>query len=345
MITRRQLFHQAAIASAYLGFPGIGSFQKIISPALQSETRYLYPIRVRGKDGFIDRGGAVVIPPTFDEASPFQEGFARVKNNGRFGYIDMDGSMVVPPIYERAGHFQCGLACVKSTGKCGYINHAGQTITPLIFDEGYAFNENMAAVVIDGHCGFIDSEGRMAIPPKFKVGQKLMTHGFGDGLASICVDGLYGYINRSGEVVIQSFATEASLFSHGVASVRRGKECYFIGRDGKRSFGDLCFQSADISFHEGLAAVEEKGSGKWGFINRQGNWIIPAQFEDANGFSDGLAAVEVKGGLSGFINNLGEMVIPPTWRLAGYCNNGLADVSNGLEWDYINVAGQYVWRS
>ncbi|MHB8833316.1 MAG: WG repeat-containing protein [Desulfobacteria bacterium] len=344
MITRRQFLHRATSMGAYLGVHGVGSLHDFVSPIAQAVTVDRYPVRVSGKDGFIDRGGTVVIPPIFEEASTFSEGLARVKKDGYWGYMDKDGNMVIPPVYEQAGYFQCGLACVMAKGKGGYINHVGKMVTPLIFDDVYAFNEDLAAVVFDGYCGFIDTEGHMVIPQKFKAGAKPMTHGFGEGLASICVDGLYGYISRSGEIVIPPFATDAWRFSHGLASVRRGEDFYFIGRDGSPPFGNLCFRNADISFYEGLAAVAEKGSGKWGFINRQGNWMIPSLFEDAYGFSEGLSAVEVKGGLIGFIDCLGKIVIAPKWKLAGYFNKGIASVSDGHEWAYIDKFGKYIWK-
>jgi WG containing repeat len=54
-------------------------------------------------------------------------------------------------------------------------------------------------------------------------------------------------------------------------------------------------QYADAkSFSEGLAAVAINSSGdqkKWGFIDRQGEWIIKPQFQSANSFDGGLAAV------------------------------------------------------
>jgi len=41
------------------------------------------------------------------------------------------------------------------------------------------------------------------------------------------------------------------------------------------------------SFREGLAAVSVNS--KWGFVNKAGNPVIPAQFEAVEPFSDSLA--------------------------------------------------------
>ncbi|WP_348636644.1 WG repeat-containing protein, partial [Campylobacter lari] len=46
-------------------------------------------------------------------------------------------------------------------------------------------------------------------------------------------------------------------------------------------------------FSEGLARVELNG--KWGFIDKQGNLVIEAKYDDIYDFSEGLARVELNG--------------------------------------------------
>lgn len=61
-------------------------------------------------------------------------------------------------------------------------------------------------------------------------------------------------------------------------------------------------------FSEGLAAVQK--GGKWGFINKNGETVIPFVYEWAQwGFTEGLALVK-KDGKSEIINKMGETVIP-----------------------------------
>ena len=58
------------------------------------------------------------------------------------------------------------------------------------------------------------------------------------------------------------------------------------------------------SFSEGVAPVQAQ-NGRWGYINNKNQWIIPARFEDAKEFKDGLAAVK-SNGKWGFINKRGD---------------------------------------
>ena len=77
------------------------------------------------------------------------------------------------------------------------------------------------------------------------------------------------------------------------------------------------------TFSEGLAAVRQKD--KWGYIDREGYFVIPPQFTDAEGFSEGLAVVE-KNEKYGYIDKNGTFVIAPQFEYANSFTEGVAIV-------------------
>ena len=77
------------------------------------------------------------------------------------------------------------------------------------------------------------------------------------------------------------------------------------------------------TFSEGLAAVKQKD--KWGYIDREGYFVIPPQFTDAEGFSEGLAVVE-KDKKYGYIDKNGTFVIAPQFEYANSFTEGVAIV-------------------
>ena len=90
-------------------------------------------------------------------------------------------------------------------------------------------------------------------------------------------------------------------------------------------------------FEEGLASVEVNG--KRGYIDKQGKIVINPQFDFAMYFSEGLAMVSVGLNLYGFIDKQGEYVVNPQFYLAQPFTEGLASVTFEKEWGYINKKG------
>lgn len=54
------------------------------------------------KWGFVNRQGEIYIEACFEDAKPFQNGYAAVRQNGLWGYIDQYGKMVVEPQFQDA---------------------------------------------------------------------------------------------------------------------------------------------------------------------------------------------------------------------------------------------------
>ncbi|MBO9598414.1 MAG: WG repeat-containing protein, partial [Cohnella sp.] len=93
-------------------------------------------------------------------------------------------------------------------------------------------------------------------------------------------------------------------------------------------------------FHEGLAIVKQDG--KYGYINALGEAVIPLQFDKAYDFSDGVALVE-KDGAASYINAAGKTVLSPTGYDELYdFSEGLALVRKGDLFGYIDHTGKEI---
>jgi hypothetical protein len=125
---------------------------------------------VRGKFGYMDRTGRVVIPPIYDEAREFSEGLALVSQEGRYGFIDKTGKVVIPLQYFYGSSFSEGLAAVTSSGDWqvpgwGYIDREGRVRVALNLDYAAPFSGGLAAIdrVTDRQNipdAYIDAQGR-----------------------------------------------------------------------------------------------------------------------------------------------------------------------------------------
>ena len=90
--------------------------------------RFAYGLAPVAREGalweYIDRRGRVVIAARFAEASPFAEGYARVRDprTGLMGLIDRDGKLVVPAIFDEIGPFENGLAAYRFGSLWGVLS-------------------------------------------------------------------------------------------------------------------------------------------------------------------------------------------------------------------------------
>ena len=278
----------------------------------QNASDGLLPIQQGGKWGYINRSGEVVIKPQFEAAALFADGLAFVRYPPRkkplkpgekkpelvegMGYIDATGKVVIElenPLHINGDSFSEGLTTYwtwtpEQGDMYGYIDKSGKVQIKAKFTVAYSFVDGLAAVCIEWQkCGFIDKSGGFVIEPKYRF-----TSSFSEGFASAGLQyDIVGFVNKSGEMVIEpQFLNNATPFREGLSAV-----CY--------------------------------PHGKYGYINTEGVLVIPMQFEVAQPFSDGLAAVRVDSKW-GYIDKTGKFVIEPQFKGAGPFSEGLAPAGN-----------------
>ncbi len=95
------------------------------------------------------------------------------------------------------------------------------------------------------------------------------------------------------------------------------------------------------SFSDGLAAVYLEGKG-WGFIDKTSKEIIKPQFEEVSGFSEGLAAVQIRGKW-GVTDKTGQVMIKPQYDVINSFSEGVAVAVKGNDVMLISRVGQTIF--
>lgn len=305
----------------------------------EQEKQPLFPIKRNWKYGYEDYAGKIVIPCQWEDAYNFHEGLAIVADDRElYGVIDKTGKVVSPCQWVSAEQFSEGLAKVKDKNdKWGYIDKKGDLAIPCHWKECSDFHEGLACVKNDSNkWGYIDYTGNVVIQCKWD------TSGiFSDGLA-VVIDytGIEGYIDKTGRIVIPSEWTVLLDFHEGLANVGFDK---YINKSGKVVFENSEWDFG-FGFSEGLARIRNK-EGKYGYINRSGNTVVPFCFLEASDFHDGLACVTDNNYKKGFIDKSGSVAIACQWEGASDFFNGHARVYTDRsheKWRYINTKGEYV---
>jgi hypothetical protein len=324
----------------------------------------LFPIFVRqGKSatrfkvGYIDSRGNTVIDPIFDQGTRFYEGLAAVEIRGRWGVINIDGGFAINPKPWSRCRFSEGRASISVNGKWGIVDRDGSFVVEPRYHYLESFREGLAVFRTgDGHAaryGFVDRDGVEVIPAVFHDAR-----GFSQNLAATRVGSLWGYIAPSGVFRITPRFdgagrgrrwpdVRAGYFVNDLAPVWIAQDRYrFIDTSGHCALeGD--FEDAN-SFCEGRAAVMINR--QYGFIDTQGRIAVNCRFNLVRDFSEGLARVEEKGAptescpLSGFVDREGQMVIDPVFSRVHAFRDGLSLVTTKDLIGYINRLGEFVWQ-
>jgi hypothetical protein len=134
---------------------------------------------------FVNTQGKILSSDRFQDAAPFSEGVARVRQ-GKYGYIDKAGKWVIPPTYFKALDFIEGLAPIQDDkGHWQFIDHSGKVVVKTSSEEIGYFNEGRAAVQVgsgdNALWGFIDKTGKMVIPARYSE----VVNGFYNGIAVV----------------------------------------------------------------------------------------------------------------------------------------------------------------
>lgn len=334
------IFFGDAYAQSHIHAPAVDRFLINTSYAPANPSRELLPIIVKGKCGFINRSGNIIVKPELDKCADFYEGLAVVTVGPKTMVIDNEGLAVFEPQLHLLDHFfSNGLIRVCSlTGQgCfpfGYLNRKGEVAIKPQFEIAQPFSEGLAAVKVNGKWGFIDQTGRLVIAPRF-----VNVSNFSDGLARVYIvdrGPRWVFIDKAGNVVLDQPFGLPGIFLNGFAAVKKNHGWSVMDKTGKTAFDPR--PEAEFQVHqwpivsEGLIRITSgKGfSVKWGFADTTGKIVIAPQFEWAHDFSEGLAAVRVGvRGKWGYIDKTGAVVIKPQFDEAHKFIGGIARVENG----------------
>ncbi len=186
----------------------------------------------------------------------------------------------------------------------GYVDAAGAEVIPITFDEARDFSYGRAAVQVGRSWGFVDPAGELVITPEYEL--------VGDftelGRAWAQLDSAVGYLRPDGTWAVTPRFDMATAFTDSVAIAGM-----VVGRTTTRVSGSIGtpIYSFGIIDQDGIWIVEPLDDSE------------PGYWSSARGFSEGLAAVKIDG-TYGYVNHAGELVIPAGYDRADSFHNGIA---------------------
>lgn len=246
-----------------------------------------------GLKGYIDSEGKEVIPCQYTDVTQFKEGLASVEiARGNVIYIDKTGKQAISDTYGYASSFSEGLALIKNVGsnRYNYIDKDGKIIEMQASD-ATCFRNGTAIIIKDAKICIIDKS--FQIIDSYRCWNEKNANVCENGLIMISYKGgTYRYYNQTFQNRMPGEYLKATEFIEGYAIVEPSSEWIgILSKDGSiKLFSKEKYIKIE-NFSEGLAAVQNP-QGLWGYLDTNGQEVIPCQYKAADPFKEGLAGVQ-----------------------------------------------------
>lgn len=105
---------------------------------------------------------------------------------------------------------------------------------------------------------------------------------------------------------------------------------------------DLILSKINNNLHLYPAALKAADGTKWGYINKDGTFIIKPQYDNAMDFQDNGLAIVDKGNLSGIIDRNGRFIVPLKYSSITQFSEGRAAVIDDSGFRVIDLSGEVI---
>lgn len=155
---------------------------------------------------------------------------------------------------------------------------------------------------------------------------------------------LIGYKDSLGHVIVKPKYYNGSVFHNGLALVSlKNKGWTIIDNTGMELTNFEGIPGPIYNNYITYLYISIKINGKYGFIDRNGNQIIPCIYDDVKDFNEGVAPVKLNG-LWGFINDRNEWIISAKYESVTEFYDGLAGFYENKKWGFINIKNEIILK-
>ena len=218
--------------------------------------------------------------------------------------------------------------CVIAVTSCSYNN-----------GDKSSESHELYRIYVGDKYGFMNEKGEIVIEPQFDKAYYF----FGDGVCYVENGEQNGLINEVGEFVaeLDKNITWVYMFSHSLAICMIGNEKEGIINTKGEIIVPAIYKSIKQDGEKGF--IVEDTNGNMGYINLNGDFVVPCKYDAVNGFNEGLMVVATSN-KCGYVDSLGNWIIDTLYDDARGFGDGLARVEVDGKWMFIDHKGNAVSR-
>ena len=300
-------------------------------------------VQKEDKWGLVDTKADTIIPVAYQEiqaiGNQYQNGYIVINDDKQYGVIDFTKKVILECNYEEIKPITGnGLYVVKEDGKQKVINKDKETVLDSGFDDIAQIAAEHLVFVKNKKYGVMDKTGKIEIPANYDEISYLTGENY---LAKS--KGKYGIVDRNNETKVE--------FAYDAISMPKDSGIYILDKNTEESSHILnsnleekltgivsdinvekgylrIYQEEDYTYYNlQLEPVEaqnvlssanlfvKKQDGKYGFVDKEGNEVVKAMYEDAMPQNKyGFCSVKLDGKW-GAIDQEGNVVCQPQYAL------------------------------
>ena len=327
-----------------------------------------FPVKINQKWGLIDTEGKLVVEPQYDAIGEFQpSGLAVMQRNGLVGIFDHRPVEVIAPLFEDAKILNKSLISVKTKGSWKVINLKGQTVLPPGFQDVENINEEVIKFKINDQWGLVDKFGNQLCAPKFgaiapykkgffktknnsKTGllnaegkEILPTESqqfeiIGENMVLFKQNNVWGAVDLSGKILLDPEFQSWKLLTPTFIKFSVEKNTYLYSVKNQKIINDITFENF-FAFSNKYVLVKKDFF--LGLMNAQGNWVIPAEYNEIQPYGKNLFRVRQKN-LWGIVNADHKEIIPFNYQYIAPIKHLFCLVKKDGKFGACNLNGELV---
>lgn len=283
----------------------------------------LNPAEKKGKWGYANNSGKMIIKAVFDAADPFEtvvsaDGtimeVARIKANGSWGYITRENVYLIEPVYDTVTHFDRFATVVAKSGPYNALIGVRSTtssrlnipvlasnILQLNLSEIGEFMDNGLALAYKaGKCGMLDYKGNWAIPCRY---DSIDLNRFGG--YDVIFEGKCGVLNADGAILVEpQYDAIAWEPSFNAFVVQKDGGMGLVDADGNRIAPPVYLSIEPL----GDSAFIVRKNERLGLLGRDGRILLQSYYDSIALCTSGYFVS--KDGENGVVAQGDEVILP-----------------------------------
>lgn len=269
---------------------------------------------MNGKEGVVDSTGREILPCQYDRvriAGP--DLFIIEKRNEKVvGAVNHHGDTVIPFVYNLLYAYNDHYLKAERQDLYGVLSVTGQEIIPCKYEMIWGSDMGYFAARQGGKWGVVDSANNVVVPFLYKASY-LCYFPKSDIIELVIPGEKSQLLNRKGEILVSSF-DDCILSESGerIAILTRDQDwnatCEIYDRQGRKvdAFERMEYEEELMPY---ISMIPVKRNGKWGFVNRNFELIIPCQYETPIFGGDRYGYVNTGDGQTALIDEQGQLII------------------------------------